>query len=173
MKGPETIGAIQQMVPWLLTGGMLVVFIVLGFVIVPGWPRHFQTQEQRIGYLQESIWCPICEGESVATSQTRESKVLREKIRSMVQSGKSNREIYDYVRRRYSGQQIAVPARGWLSRVSFGLPYLLIGILSTGIYWTVRHWVRRKKQNQTDSGISAESEQKIMDLVKSKKSPLE
>jgi hypothetical protein len=46
---------------WFWSGftAIVVVTLGLGFGIVPNWPRYFQTQEQRISYLYESIWCPI------------------------------------------------------------------------------------------------------------------
>ncbi|MFB6345904.1 MAG: cytochrome c-type biogenesis protein CcmH [bacterium] len=129
---------------------VLILFGVLGFVVVPNWPSTFQTREQRLSYLNQSIWCPVCNGETIATSQTRISEKLRKKVRSMVESGKSNREIFEYVKKRYSQSQIAVPRNDMLYRVSYGFPYLLIGICINIVLWLAWKWVIRTEQTATD-----------------------
>lgn len=44
---------------WGISAAIFLFFGALGFALVPNWARTFQTPEQRVEYLCQSIWCPI------------------------------------------------------------------------------------------------------------------
>lgn len=74
----------------------------------------------------------------MAVSQAQVSRELRQTIREMVDEGQSNPEIYRYVQENYGDHQIAVPRQGWFYRISYGAPFLLIGLISAialGFAW--------------------------------------
>ncbi len=123
---------------WLIASLILIVSAAVGFWLVPEWSHYYQTSEQRFEYLTESIWCPICEGETIATSQVEVSRELRSTIREMVNEGKTNEQIYNYIEDNYGSSQVAIPRTDWIQRLSTGLPFMLIGgilVLVLGFAW--------------------------------------
>lgn len=155
---------------WGLGIIIMCVFLVLGFWLVPQWNQYFQTPEQRIKYLHKSIWCPICEGETVATSQTEISKKLRNEIRRMVNEGKSNHEIYSYVEDNYGKDNIAVPRTGWIKSMSYGFPYILIALLTVAAFRV--GWLYSESDDTTDAELDDSEIEKVEELVESSDSPL-
>ncbi len=79
----------------------------------------------------------------MAASRAEVSQKLRVKIRGMVEEGKSNREIYDYVESEYGPDQVAVPRHGLLSRLSYGIPYLLFAFLVWLVFYLGWQWSKR------------------------------
>jgi len=51
-------------------------------------------QESRYHALIEDIRCPVCQGLSICGSNSNLAKDLREQVRQMILSNKSNEEIY-------------------------------------------------------------------------------
>lgn len=57
----------------------------------------------------------------------------------MVEEGQSNEKIYTYVKKNYGENQVAIPRHGWFNRLSYGLPFLLIGLImvvAMGFAWS-------------------------------------
>lgn len=152
---------------WVISLPVFLFFAVLGLYVVPNWNQWFQTPEQRVSYLYESVWCPVCEGETVGTSQTRASKELRETIQRMVHEGKTNREVFHHVENNYGPDMVAVPQRGWMSRLSYGVPYLALGVVAVGLF-TLAWWWREDADPLDDerpTGLSEEDERKLDELA--------
>ena len=58
-------------------------------------------QERRYYTLIEDIRCPVCQGQSIGGSNSSLAKDLREQVRQMILSNKSNEEIYQFMVDRY------------------------------------------------------------------------
>ena len=58
-------------------------------------------QERRYHALIEDIRCPVCQGQSISGSNSSLAKDLREQVRQMILSNKSNEEIYQFMVDRY------------------------------------------------------------------------
>jgi cytochrome c-type biogenesis protein CcmH/NrfF len=90
----------------------------------------------------------------------------------MVDEDQSNQEIYQYVQQNYGDHQIAIPRQGWFYRISYGLPFLLIGFISVialGFAW---NWSDRDSDTEELPGDTEDSKRrKINDLV-SEEGPL-
>lgn len=152
---------------WAISLLILLFFGVLGLYVVPNWSLWFQTPEQRVSYLYESVWCPICEGETIATSQTEVSRELRREIRRMVEAGKTNRQIYQYVEDNYGPGQVALPRRGWMDRLSYALPYLVMGLVAVGVFAMAWRWTKASRGGMEDGedDPSEETRQRIEELA--------
>lgn len=98
---------------------------------------------------------------------------MRKTIREMVLEGKSNQEIYQHVQNEYGPDQVAIPHQGYFQRISFGLPYLALGIMLLITYWLGWQWWRRgeNKPDPTEE-LSEEDEQELETLTESFDSPL-
>lgn len=91
----------------------------------------------------------------------------------MVKNGKTNEEIYAYIARNYGEYQIAVPRHGWTRRLSYGLPFLLVGMLmvvALGFAW---NWTGEDESPDDGdrSGEEKDKRERIKQLV-SEEGPL-
>ena len=83
-------------------------FTVLLLLIQTSFAANFEAkdfesldQERRYYALIEDIRCPVCQGQSISGSNSSLAKDLREQVRQMILSNKSNEEIYQFMVERY------------------------------------------------------------------------
>lgn len=60
-----------------------------------------ETQEQQFRQLTEQLRCPKCQNNSIADSNSMIATDLRQKVYELMQEGKSQKEIVDYMVARY------------------------------------------------------------------------
>ena len=70
-------------------------------------------QERRYHALIEDIRCPVCQGQSISGSNSSLAKDLREQVRQMILSNKSNEEIYQFMVERYGDFVVFKPPINW------------------------------------------------------------
>lgn len=57
--------------------------------------------DQHVRRLAKQMRCLVCQGESVAASQSDFAKDVRDKIRELLQGGRSDKQVFDYFVARY------------------------------------------------------------------------
>lgn len=90
----------------------------------------------------------------------------------MVNEGKTNDQIYQYIIENYGKNQVAVPHNSWMKRLSMGLPYLLMGmivVVATGFGWFWTNSGRDEEPPDDPGAVSDSTEESIDQLVKSDK----
>ena len=70
-------------------------------------------QERRYHALIEDIRCPVCQGQSISGSNSSLAKDLREQVRQMILSNKSNEDIYQFMVDRYGDFVVFKPPLNW------------------------------------------------------------
>jgi cytochrome c-type biogenesis protein CcmH/NrfF len=93
----------------------------------------------------------------------------------MVDEGKRNEEIYSYIRENYGNHQIAVPRQGWFNRISYGLPFLLIGIISVIVLGYAWNWSQDESASDAgpdDQGGADDSKREKIEELASEGGPL-
>ena len=70
-------------------------------------------QERRYHALIEDIRCPVCQGQSISGSNSSLAKDLREQVRQMILSNKSNKQIYQFMVDRYGDFVVFKPPLNW------------------------------------------------------------
>lgn len=83
----------------------------------------------------------------------------------MVRDGHTNEEIYQHVQDEYGPDQIAIPRKGYVQRVSFGLPYLALGFMLLITYWLGWVWWMRGESRPQVSDEITEEEQETLDQI--------
>lgn len=78
----------------------------------------------------------------------------------MVEEGKSNQQIYSYVKENYGENQMAVPRHGWINRLSYGLPFLLIGLIMTVALGFAWNWTPEDSSDDDDPPESGEDDKR-------------
>ncbi len=91
------------------------------------WPAAlFATQEERAQRLFTELRCVVCEGQSLADSQTGVASDIRAHVREMIADGKSDDDIRDLLVSRYGASVLMKPALTpqtyllWFGPILFG-----------------------------------------------------
>lgn len=117
--------------------------------------------DQHIRRLAKQMRCLVCQGESVAASQSGFAKDLRQQIRELLEKGRSDQEVFDYFVARYGDFILYKPPfemSTWA--LWFGpLIMLVAGLIGLFAYLRIRARTRR-----TDA-LSAEQVRRARELL--------
>ena len=83
-------------------------------------------QERRYHALIEDIRCPVCQGQSISGSNSSLAKDLREQVRQMILSNKSNQEIYQFMVDRYGDFVVFKPPLNWKTYLLWFTPLVFL-----------------------------------------------
>ena len=83
-------------------------------------------QERRYYTLIEDIRCPVCQGQSISGSNSSLAKDLREQVRQMILSNKSNEEIYQFMVDRYGDFVVFKPPINWKTYLLWFAPLVFL-----------------------------------------------
>jgi len=83
-------------------------------------------QERRYHALIADIRCPVCQGQSISGSNSNLAKDLREQVRQMILSNKSNEEIYQFMVERYGDFVVFKPPINWKTYLLWFAPLIFL-----------------------------------------------
>ena len=83
-------------------------------------------QERRYHALIEDIRCPVCQGQSISGSNSNLAKDLREQVRQMILSNKSNEQIYQFMVERYGDFVVFKPPINWKTYLLWFAPLVFL-----------------------------------------------
>ena len=153
---------------WMLM--LLVCFSLPAFAVVEGYKYQFDSQQDtdRFNKLAEDLRCPKCQNQNIADSDAPIAADLRQEVFRLLEDGRSDDEIVDYMVARYGEFVRYKPALNRDTAVLwFGpLAFLLVGVLALVLL------VRRRQRavnESSDAGLSPQ-EQKRLDELLNKKS---
>ena len=84
------------------------------------------TQESRYIDLIDNIRCPVCQGQSIGGSNSGLAKDLREQVRIMILSDKSDDDIYLFMIERYGDFIIFKPPINWKTYLLWFTPLIFL-----------------------------------------------
>ena len=84
------------------------------------------TQESRYIDLIDNIRCPVCQGQSISGSNSGLAKDLREQVRKMILSDKSDDDIYLFMIERYGDFVIFKPPINWKTYLLWFTPLIFL-----------------------------------------------
>lgn len=120
---------------------MKVVNIKLIFLlIILILPLYNSVAENKVYDISNELMCPVCQGQTVAESNSQLALSMKEVVRIKVSEGKSKEEILDYFILQYGDTILAKPPiRGF---------NLLLWVLPPGILvLSILLWIIRVKRN--------------------------
>tara|TARA_B100001123_G_scaffold412790_2_gene510450 strand:- start:457 stop:834 length:378 start_codon:yes stop_codon:yes gene_type:complete len=109
--------------------------------------------EQRMWLLAEELACPVCDGQSIKDSNAELAQQMRALIVVLLDSGRNEKEVTDYLVLRY-GEEILLdpPKSGFQLGVWIGpVLFILIGV---GIVSSKLFSVRDSMDTSSESGSS-------------------
>ncbi|EJG2167291.1 cytochrome c-type biogenesis protein CcmH [Citrobacter freundii 47N] len=112
-----------------------------------------EAQEQQFRQLTEQLRCPKCQNNSIADSNSMIATDLRQKVYELMQEGKSQKEIVDYMVARYGNFVTYDPPLTPLTVLLWVMPVVAIGLGGWIIFARTRRRVRVKQEEFPDDAI--------------------
>lgn len=120
--------------------------------------------EKRLQSLSEELRCLVCQNQSIADSNADLAKDLKREIRALIQAGKSDREIVDFLVARYGDFVLYKPPLKGATLLLWGGPGLF---LIVGIALLIRQLRRRARQVAAEPELDAAAARRAEELLKS------
>jgi cytochrome c-type biogenesis protein CcmH len=124
-----------------LAGWLALVVVVAGAlafgVTDDAGPR---TSADRARSLAESVACPVCDGQSVADSDSDAAKGIRARIDERLADGASDAQIRDELAAAYGEQILLTPGRSGVSSLVWTLPVVALVVALAGLAFAFRRW---------------------------------
>ncbi|HEY1416523.1 MAG TPA: cytochrome c-type biogenesis protein [Myxococcaceae bacterium] len=105
---------------------------VLGLVLASYAPQQAgsalldPSREARVQALGKQLRCPMCQGLSIADSNSSAARAQMDKVRELVAAGKSDPEIRDYFTSRYGEWALLDPPASGMNLLVWLLPLALL-----------------------------------------------
>jgi len=115
-------------------------------------------QESRYHALIENIRCPVCQGQSISGSNSSLAKDLREQVRQMIISNKSNKEIYQFMVDRYGDFVVFKPPINWKTYFLWFAPLVFLVFC---LFYLIRS-TREKDEIVVDSSLDIEKAKRLL-----------
>jgi cytochrome c-type biogenesis protein CcmH len=129
------------------------IFTLLFLIFLPGISTA-ESLDDRVNEVAHLLMCPVCQGQSVAESNSNLAQDMRQIIRKQLEEGKSKEEVIAYFVNRYGETILASPPPRGVNWLLWLLPGLAIvfGGLGIGIYL----YRSQSGKNSADSGKRAQ-----------------
>jgi cytochrome c-type biogenesis protein CcmH len=118
--------------------------------------------EARLVDISQELRCMVCQNESLASSHAELADDLRQEVRELIRSGKSDQEIKDFLVARYGDFVLYRPEVKPLTWVLWFGPFLLLVIAAVflGVY------LRQRRAIAAPVALSDEARERAKQLLK-------
>jgi cytochrome c-type biogenesis protein CcmH len=106
--------------------------LILGLVLASYAPQQAGSalldppREARVQALGKQLRCPMCQGLSIADSNSSAARAQMDKVRELVAAGKTDQEIRDYFTARYGEWALLEPPASGMNVLVWLLPLALL-----------------------------------------------
>ena len=114
--------------PWIAMAVVVLIALAIGTL-----GQSEPTASERAQNLAESIRCPSCKSQSVASSDTPSSQGVRLLIKERIAAGDSDEEIRDFVASRYSREILLDPSGSGFGTLVWALPVVFVIVAMVGL----------------------------------------
>ncbi len=89
--------------------------------------------DDRVNEIAYLLMCPVCQGQSVAESNSNLANDMRQIIRKQLEEGKTNEEVLDYFVKRYGDSILSSPPRKGINWLLWIMPGVAVVLGAVGI----------------------------------------
>lgn len=127
---------------------------------------EFSDDVSRTRYqtLVKELRCPKCQNQNLADSNSQIAVDLREKVYQMINQGKADKEIVDYMVARYGDFVLYRPQ---VSKLTYVLWYGPVALVIFGLF-IVFLVLRKKPQKSQEEHLSQAQQEKLNQFLKDK-----
>jgi len=119
--------------------------------------------EKRLQALSEELRCLVCQNQTIADSNAELAQDLRREIRGMIASGKSDKDIIDFMVVRCGDFVLYRPPFKGITLLLWGGP---IALMLLGLFILQRYLRRRAQRMAADQPLSADESSRAEALLK-------
>jgi cytochrome c-type biogenesis protein CcmH len=118
--------------------------------------------EARVEVLSQELRCMVCQNESLASSRAELADDLRNEVRELIRSGKSDQEVKDFLVARYGDFVLYRPEVKPLTWVLWFGPFVLLGVAAIflGVY------LRQRRALASPVALSDDERERVKQLLK-------
>lgn len=131
-----------------------------GFTAIDAYEFSEPQIQERYSVLVEELRCPQCLNTNLAGSDSMIAKDLRREIHRLVQAGKSDEEVRQFMYERYGDFILYRPRVNKNTLLLWFGPLVLLGL---GLWFLHRFIFSRSKESVID--LSAEDQSKLQELL--------
>ena len=129
MSASPSRSAVARWAPWVALLLVVVVALAVGTLA-----QDDPTDAERAQSIAETIRCPSCKSQAVASSDTPSSKAVRQLIADRIEAGDTDEEIRDYVASRFPDQDLLLdPSGSGFSALVWALPAMFVVAAVAGL----------------------------------------
>lgn len=128
---------------------------------------EFETEEQEAAYqdLIQELRCLVCQNQNIADSNAELAQDLKRKTYEMVTSGKSKKEVAEYMTERYGDFVLYRPPVTQTTIFLWVGPFIIFFI---GLFFLIRV-IKGKKQAEQSTTLTEEERARAENLLKNDK----
>jgi len=89
--------------------------------------------DDRVNEIAYHLMCPVCQGQSVAESNSNLANDMRMIIRKQLEEGKTNQEVLDYFVKRYGDSILSSPPTKGINWLLWIMPGVAVALGAAGI----------------------------------------
>jgi cytochrome c-type biogenesis protein CcmH/NrfF len=131
---------------WLV----VVAAIAVSIAVVVAAEDPPATLDERAYRLKETTLCPECDGQNVLESNAPVSAAIRSQIDELVDEGRSDQEIRQFLTGQYGrGVDASPPSTGFASLV-WVLPVVVVAVGLVWLAWSFSRWRAGRRVGTTD-----------------------
>lgn len=108
------------------------------------------TLDERMLGIADQLQCLVCEGESIAYSNSRLATEMRRTITEKLETGESEAQIKAYFVDRYGIRILREPPRTGLNAWLWFVPVIGFALASVWLVWMIWRMARRRAAEQAD-----------------------
>jgi cytochrome c-type biogenesis protein CcmH len=149
-----------QCPPYLVFILALLLFTPPVFAAINAYEFQDPAQEQRFHNLIAELRCPKCQNQTIADSNAPLSQDLRQRVYEMIQAGRSDQEIIDFLVARYGDFITYRPPFRPVTWVLWFGPFAFVALAGLGLMF----WVRRRGR-QFPPELNEEERQRLAKLL--------
>ena len=129
----------------LLAVGLALLASILAPNLPVGMEPETRTLDQRMIQVADQLQCPICQGQSVAFSNSPLATEMRRTILDKLAAGEDEAAIMDYFVERYGIKILREPPRQGLNAWLWITPMVTFAVAVVWLVWTLWHMARTKR----------------------------
>ncbi len=127
--------------------------------------QETQTLDQRLIQIGDKLQCPICEGQSVAFSNSQLAAEMRRTITEKLEAGESEAQIMDYFVERYGIKILREPPRQGINAWLWITPVVVFGLATIWLAWTLQRMARTRPTAEETVGDAPDPDDEMQDLL--------